>query len=226
MMIVPKPFPAARTLLMVCAASALLAACSVLPTREPVQIWQPEETPATVASSASADFSLRVDTPNTSGVLNQTGIMVMPEPGQISTYKGARWSESPVLLVRHRLVDAFMAAKLSAVTTEDDHFTSDYTLSGDLRAFQSEYRSGAPVVVVRYDAQLRRGGARHLLATRSFVITQKPSGVEVPQIVTAFGAADDALAQQVVAWTIKVANRDRATHPADADDASRDSKPH
>lgn len=207
----------ARLLIASCAAASLLAACSVLPAREPVQIWQPEES-AIAAPATTAGFSLRVDAPNTTGPLDGTGIMVMPGPGQVSTYKGARWSEPPALLIRHRLVDAFMAAKLPAVTTDDDHFASDYSLSGNLRAFQSEYRNGSPVVVVRFDAQLRRGGARELLATRSFVVTQNPSGTDVPQIVTAFGAADDALAQQVVAWTLDVASRDQATHPADADD--------
>ena len=215
-MTMPKSFSAVRMLIVLCAIS-LLAACSVLPAREPVQIWQPEESALTMTTTA-ADFSLRVDTPNTSGTLNQNGIVVMPEPGQISTYKGARWSESPALLVRHRLVDAFMAAKLPAVTTDDDHFFANYSLSGDLRTFQSEYRDGSPVVVVRFDAQLRRGGSRNLLATRSFAITQNPSGTQVPQIVAAFGTADDALAQQVVAWTLDVANRDRATHPAGADE--------
>lgn len=213
-----KLFSPAHLLIALCAASSLLAACSVLPAREPVQIWQPEESPLTAPATA-AGFSLRVDAPNTTGPLDGTGIVVMPEPGQVSTYKGARWSEAPALLIRHRLVDAFMAAKLPAVTTDDDHFASDYSLSGNLRAFQSEYRSGSPVVVVRYDAQLRRGGARSLLATRSFVVTQNPSGVDVPQIVAAFGAADDQLAQQVVAWTIEVANRDKAEHRAGAGDA-------
>ena len=216
----PKPFSITRALSMSCAVVTLLAACSVLPQREPVQVWQPEESAASVASTLAADFSLRVDTPNTTGALDGTGIVVTPEPGQVSTYKGARWSEPPALLVRHRLVDAFMAAKLPAVTTDDDHFSSDYALSGDLRTFQSEYRSGSPVVVVRFDAQLRRGGARGLLATRSFVVTQQPSGVDVPQVVAAFGAADDQLAQQVVAWTIDVANHDKAARPADADDTS------
>lgn len=212
------PSSIARALLAACAAAALLAACSVLPKREPVQIWQPETTAIPPASAPAATFSLRVDTPNTSGTLDGTGIVVMPEPGQVSMYKGARWSESPALLVRHRLVDAFMAAKLPAVTTDDDHFTSDYTLSGDLRAFQSEYHGASPVVTVRFDAQLRRGGSRRLLATRSFVVTQNPSGTQVPQIVAAFGAADDTLAQQVVAWTLEVASRDAATPPADAAD--------
>jgi cholesterol transport system auxiliary component len=219
-MTVPKLFSATRLLVVLCAASSLLAACSVLPKREPVQIWQPEES-AIAAPAAAADFSLRVDAPNTTGVLDQTGIVVMPEPGQLSTYKGARWSEAPALLVRHRLVDAFMAAKLPAVTTDDDHFASDYSLSGNLRGFHAEYRNGSPVVVVRFDAQLRRGGARSLLATHSFVVTQDPAGVDVPQIVAAFGAADDQLAQQVVAWTIDVASRDKATHPRDADSVSR-----
>jgi cholesterol transport system auxiliary component len=213
-----KLFSRARLLIVLCAASSLIAACSILPKNSPVQVWQPEEG-AAAAPAASGDFSLRVDAPNTSGPLDGTGIVVMPEPGQVSTYKGARWSESPALLIRHRLVDAFMAAKLPAVTTDDDHFASDYTLSGDLRTFQSEYRNGSPVVVVRFDAQLRRGGARNLLATRSFVITQNPSGVDVPQIVAAFGAADDQLAQQVVAWTLEVANRDKAARPAGDDDA-------
>ncbi len=216
-MTMPKSFSAARMPIMLCAIS-MLAACSVLPEREPVQIWQPQESAEPATTTATADFSLRVDTPNTSGVLDQNAIVVMPEPGQVSTYKGARWSESPALLVRHRMVDAFMAAKLPAVTTDDDHFSADYSLSGDLRAFRSEYRSGSPVVVVRFDAQLRRGGSRNLLATRSFVVTQNPAGVDVPQIVTAFGAADDALARQVVTWTIEIANRDRAAHPAGADD--------
>ena len=124
-MTVPKLFAATRLLVVLCAASSLLAACSVLPKREPVQIWQPEES-ASSAPAAAADFSLRVDAPNATGPLDGTGIVVMPEPGQVSTYKGARWSEAPALLIRHRLVDAFMAAKLPAVTTDDVHFSSDY----------------------------------------------------------------------------------------------------
>ncbi|MGH8124640.1 MAG: ABC-type transport auxiliary lipoprotein family protein [Rhodanobacteraceae bacterium] len=213
-----RPLFTARALLGLCAVSLLLTACSVLPKRQAVQIWQPEQSAVVTASAAPADFSLRVDTPNATGLLDQTGIVVLPEPGQISTYKGARWSMTPALLVQHRLVDAFMAAKLPEVTIDEDRFASDYTLSGDLRTFQSEYRSGSPVVVVRLDAQLRRGGSRQLLATHSFVVTQKPSGVEIAQIVAAFGAADDALAKQVVAWTLDVAGHDRAAHPASAGD--------
>ncbi|MGH8151844.1 MAG: ABC-type transport auxiliary lipoprotein family protein [Rhodanobacteraceae bacterium] len=208
----PRLLHGTRALVATCCATALLGACSILPKNEPVQTWQPPAgttTPATV----HADFSLRVDTPNTTGMLSGNSIVVMPAPGEVSTYKGARWSEAPALLVRHRLVDAFMAAGSPAVTTDDDRFSADYTLDGDLRAFQSEYRSGQPVVVVRYDAQLRSGFSRTPLATHSFVVTENPSGVEVPQIVAAFGTADDKLAQQVVAWTVEAASRDQQAQP-------------
>ena len=209
-----------RTLVMALCMTALAAACSILPEREPVQIWQPPES-ATVHATSAATFSLRVDTPNITGMLTQSGIVVMAAPGQVKVYKAARWSESPALLVRHRLVDAFMAARLPSVTTDDDHFSANYTLSGDLRAFQSEYRSGSPVVVVRYDAQLRRGGSRTIFASRSFVVTQQPSGTQVSQIVAAFGAADDALAQQVVAWVLAKAQHDQQPSPKNADPESR-----
>lgn len=198
------------------AVAALAAACSILPESAPVQIWQPPQTPATAPTPAPANapgFSLRVDTPNVTGLLDDTAIVVMPDPGQVSVYKGARWSVPPAILVRQRLVDAFMAAGLSSVTTDDDHFFANYSLSGDLRAFQSEYRSGSPTVVVRFDAQLRRGGSRFPLASRSFVVTQDPAGTQIPQIVAAFGTAEDELARQVVAWTVETANRDQQEHP-------------
>lgn len=209
----PLPSFRVRTVAIGCALAVALAGCSVLPKNVPVQLWQPPESNAAPAAPAG-NFSLRVDTPNTTGSLDRPGIVVLPAPGKVSVYKGAQWSEAPALLVRHRLVDAFMAARLPAVTTDDDRFVSDYTLSGDLRAFQTEYRAGAPVVIVRYDAQLRRSGARHLLATHSFVITETPSGSAIPRIVAAFGAADDRLAQQVVAWTRAVVNRTAAAPPA------------
>lgn len=191
------PYFAGRVAAVACAALTL-AACSILPKHAPVQVWQPPSH-ATV-QPGGATSSLRVATPRATGLLDATGIVVMPEPGRVSTYAGARWSKAPALIVRARLVDAFMAAGLPTVTTDDDRFTSDYVLSGNLRAFQAEYRGGAPVVVVRFDAQVRKGGSLHLLATHSFVITRQPAGTDIAQVVAAFGAADDALAAQVVHW--------------------------
>jgi cholesterol transport system auxiliary component len=185
-----------------------LAGCSVLPKHESIQTWRPPHAPmaeSVTASTSAADFSVRIDTPMALGVLDTTGIVVVPEPGKISTYKGARWSKPPALLVRRRLVDAFMAAKLPAVTTGDDAAgPADYTLSGDLRAFQSRYHAGSPVVMVRYDARLRGGRRQRVLASHSFLVTESPANTQLSAVVAAFGAADDRLAREVVVWTTQV----------------------
>ncbi|HJU07012.1 MAG TPA: ABC-type transport auxiliary lipoprotein family protein [Rhodanobacteraceae bacterium] len=182
-----------------------LASCSILPPAESPNIYVlPQSRVAQTENGApQLPWQLRVDTPEANGLLSGSGIVVMPEPGRITVYKDARWSDGAPLLLRERLIDAFLDThRLPAVTSEDDSMRADFVLAGDLRAFQTEYRNGSPVVVVRFDAQLRRGGARDVLAARSFEVTATPSGVAVPQVVQAFGQACDQLSAQVVQWTL------------------------
>lgn len=191
-------------LCMVACAMALLTACSILPPNESPDVYVLPHAPAPAANNTQQlPWQLRVDTPEATGMLTGNGIVVMPEPGKITVYKGAQWNDPAPVLLRERLVDAFLAShRLPAVTTESDALSADFILGGDLRAFQSEYRNGAPVVVVRFDAQLRRGGSREVLAARSFEVTATPSGVAVPQVIQAFGQACDQLSAQVVEWTL------------------------
>jgi cholesterol transport system auxiliary component len=193
-----------------------LSSCSILPPNETPDIYVLPH----VARAASGDngpqleWQLRVDTPEATGMLSGDGIVVMPEPGKITIYKGAQWSDSAPVLLRERLVDAFLAThRLPVVTSEADSLSADFVLGGNLRAFQSEYRDGSPQVVVRLDAQLRRGGSRDVLAARSFEVTAAPSGVAVPQVVQAFGQACDQLSAQVVEWTLAQGQRSWHTRP-------------
>ena len=178
------------------------SSCSILPPNESPDVYILPRTPA-ANTAPPLPWQLRVDTPEATGMLAGSGIVVMPEPGKITIYKGAQWNDPAPVLLRERLVDAFLAThRLPAVTSEADSLSADFVLSGDLRAFQSEYRNGSPVVVVRFDAQLRRGGSRAVLAARSFEVTATPSGVSEPQVVQAFGQACDQLSAQVVEWTL------------------------
>ncbi|MGN6312898.1 MAG: ABC-type transport auxiliary lipoprotein family protein [Rhodanobacteraceae bacterium] len=193
-----------RLWLMVCA-MALLGACSILPPNETPDVYVLPHAAQTASGTngPQLDWQLRVDTPEATGMLTGSGIVVMPEPGKVTVYKGAQWADPAPVLLRERLVDAFLAThRLPAVTSEADSLSADFVLSGDLRAFQSEYRNGSPMVVIRFDAQLRRGGSREVLAARSFEVTASPSGVAVPQVVQAFGQACDQLSAQVVEWTL------------------------
>jgi len=192
------------TLLMACAI-AFLASCGILPPNESPDIYVLPHVAQTTSGNngPQLNWQLRVDTPEATGMLSGSGIEVMPEPGKVTVYKGAQWSDPAPVLLRERLVEAFLAThRLPAVTSEADSLSADFVLGGDLRAFQSEYRNGSPVVIIRFDAQLRRGGSHDVLAAHSFEVSATPSGAAVPQVVQAFAQATDQLSAQVVEWTL------------------------
>lgn len=193
--------PAAIILSMVL---ALIASCSLLPPQQsPIIYVLPRPSSPTTDAGPPLPWQLRVDTPGSTGLIGNQGIVVMPAPDRVTYYKDAIWNDNAPLLMRERLIDAFLAThRLAAVTSDDDALAADFVLSGDLRAFQSEYRNGSPVVIVRYDAQLRRGSSREVLVSHSFEATAQPAGVTVPEVVQAFGQACDQLSTQVVAWTL------------------------
>jgi cholesterol transport system auxiliary component len=184
----------------------LLGGCSVLPRADSPTIYllpgaPAASVPAHNVATATLAHSLRVDTPQTGRSLDSSRIAVIPAGNVISVYQGARWSDRAPRLLRDRLIDAFRAsAGYAAVSSDDANLQADLELAGDLRAFQTEYIAGKPVVVIRYDAQLLQPRTQTVLATRQFEIHQAVAGKAVPQVVVAFGQAADALAAQVVDW--------------------------
>lgn len=184
------------------ALTVLLGGCSVLPRAESPDIYLLPGAPAPADVSApTTTASLRVDTPQAGRSLDSTRIAVIPEGNVITVYQGARWSDRAPRLLRDRLIDAFRAsAHYAAVSSDEASLQADLELAGDLRAFQTEYTAGKPVVVIRYDAQLVQPRTQTILATRQFEIRQPVAGKDVPQVVVAFGQAADALAAQAVDW--------------------------
>jgi cholesterol transport system auxiliary component len=91
------------------------------------------------------------------------------------------------------------------LSSDDAQLRADLELTGDLRAFQSEYVHGMPVVVIRYDAQIVQVRSQKIIATYRFDIRQPVVGKEVPQVVIAFGQATDRLAAQIITWVTTTA---------------------
>ncbi|HEX7112351.1 MAG TPA: ABC-type transport auxiliary lipoprotein family protein [Mizugakiibacter sp.] len=193
-------------------ALAALTACSVLPPRESHDIYLLPQAAAAAAPAAAAalPWQLRVDTPQADRLLDGSRIAVMPEPGRITVYKGARWAAPAPRLLRDRLIDALRTTgRLAGVSSDGEGLYTEYRLDSQLRAFQSEYRDGRPVAVVRLDAILVDVARNRGVATRSFVAEQPVDGTAVPQVVAAFGRASDTIAAQVSAWAIEAGERDR-----------------
>ncbi len=191
----------------VVACSLLLASCSILPKVQAPNVYLLPSTPVRVdAKPTVLQQSLRIATPNAARALDSTRIAVVPRDNVINVYEGARWSDRAPRLLRDRLLDAFRTdGRFPALSSDDTRLQADLELTGDLRAFQTEYVQGAPVVVVSYDAQLVQGNK--IVAARRFDMRQPVAGKEVPQVVTAFGQATDQLAAQVIAWAAASAAR-------------------
>lgn len=179
-----------------------LSACSILPKTPAVAIYR---LPASrlPAQTASTDWTLRVNKPYSSQLLDSTRITVLPPGDQISAYQGVRWNDRAPLLLRDRLIDALRDDnRIRAVSSDDNRLQADLELDGDLRAFHSEYQDGRPTARILLEARLVRSGSLHILASRRFEVSQVASDASVPAVVNAFGLAGDQLAREVLEWTL------------------------
>lgn len=189
-----------------------LSACSIIPATEAPTIYRlPSCLPASaVATTHTApetfphNVSLRIATPDANTYLDSSRIAVIPSAGQLTSYKGVRWSERAPLLLRNHLYDAFDATgKISALSLDKNNVHADFELTGTLRSFQSEYRNGQAEIVIRYDALLTSTSTHRILAARRFDIQQPVTSEAVPQVIQTFGQASDQLSAQVVPWVMK-----------------------
>jgi cholesterol transport system auxiliary component len=180
-----------------------LSACSVLPKSQVLSIYR---LPASSLPNhpVSSDWALRVNKPYSSQLLDSTRIAVLPPGDQISAYQGVRWSDRAPVLLRDRLIDAFLDdGRLKAVSSDDSRLQADLELDGDLRAFYSEYQDGRPAVRILLEARLVESGSLRILASRRFESIQPASDTSVPAVVNAFGQAGDQVARDVLEWTLE-----------------------
>ena len=185
---------------------SLLSACSILPKPEQVDMYRLPyaQTPMAASTSGPVKWSLRLDKPMASNALNSQNIAVVPEGNLISNYKGARWSDPAPVLLRNRLLDAFLQdGRIQGLSTDDSNLQSDYELGGELLAFQTHYNGKSPEVIIQYNARLVRSSDQRVLASKRFETRQPLSSPLVPGVVAGFGQATDALMPQVVQWVIQ-----------------------
>lgn len=198
------------------ASLSLLSACSILPKPEQVDVyWLPyAQTPVAASRSAPVTWSLRLDKPMASNALNSQNIAVVPQGNLISNYKGARWSDPAPVLLRNRLLDAFLQdGRIQGLSTDDSNLQADYELGGELLSFQTHYNGKNPEVLVQYNARLVRTSDQRVIASRRFETRQPLCNPMVPGVVAGFGQATDALMPQVVQWVMQQGQAQRVIAP-------------
>jgi len=186
---------------------ALSSACSILPKPENAQVYRlPASTSASTVAPVS--WSLRVNKPLASDVFNLPRIAVVPEGNQVSTYRGARWTDPVPVLLRNRMLDAFQRdGRVPRLSADDSNLQADYELVGELQAFQSEYTADGISVVIRLDARLVEGRSQRILASRHFEVRQPQADKAVPAVVSGLGQVTDRLMAQLLDWTVAQGNQ-------------------
>lgn len=118
-----------------------------------------------------------------------------------------RWADPAPVLLRDRIVEAFMRdGRSTSVITDSTPMSADMELRSTLRAFQLEYRGTEAIaaVRVRLDVQLVDPAKRTAIASRRFEAIQATGSKREADVVSAFGVATDVLAGQIVEWAVQV----------------------
>lgn len=189
---------------------AMLSGCTIFPPSEPLQVYLLPSQTVAASPAAGVSWSLRINQPQTSLALNGARIAVRPEGNQISSYAASRWSDPAPRLLRNHLLNAFQNdGRVAALSSDDDNLQADFSLGGELQAFQSEYRQGSFNVVLRLQARLIDNRSQRIVASQRFAVSQAVSGSQVPAVVEAFGRASDQLAAQLLNWTLQQGQKPR-----------------
>ncbi len=184
--------------------AAGLSACSILPASLPQDIYRLPPSSIGVSQGEPADTSLRINRPFAMDLLSSTRIVVVPEGNRISVYQGARWSSPAPVLWREHLLDAFHNdGRVTQLSSSAARLPAEVELGGVLRAFQVEYGAGEAEVVIRLDAHLVNTASKQTIASRRFSVKEEVNGDQVPAVVEAFGRANDALAREIINWTLQ-----------------------
>jgi cholesterol transport system auxiliary component len=183
-----------------------LAACSSLfnVQRTPFTIYSPKLAAATATTPASlVDWQLAVETPLASDALDTARIVVMPSPGVIEVYPGARWSDSAPALLRNLIVQGFEDShRIVGVGSAASGLRADYALAIEVRDFQLEMNGGTHAAI-RLQTRLLDYTTNRVLAARAFEVEAPAATADA---AAAFGAFQDALNRivpELVEWTLR-----------------------
>ena len=168
----------------IAAALLFLPACSILPATENLEIYPlraagPAAAPPGQPSGDPLSWTLRLATPNSNHMTDSPRILVLGPGGQLSSYKGIRWSDPAPVLLRNRLVAAFRTdGRFNSVSNgnSSNNLATDLELGGDLSAFQVEYTNSGPQATIRFYATLSQPLRNRIVAARSFEVINISTG--------------------------------------------------
>jgi cholesterol transport system auxiliary component len=183
-----------------------IAACSSLLNvqRTPFTIYSPKlSAPAGTASAPRVEWQLAVETPLASDALDTARIVVMPSPGVIEVYPGARWSDSAPALLRNLIVQGFEDShRIVGVGSAASGLRADYALAIEVRDFQLEMNGGTHAAI-RLQVRLLDYTSNRVLSAQAFEAEAPAATAEAAAAFGAFQDALDRIVPELVDWTLR-----------------------
>lgn len=181
-------------------AGLLLSACSVLPEREPVDLYQLPASAISSHSGAAITGGLRLLTPDSSDALSGSRLLILDQ-NTFQAWPAARWAAPMPQLWRDWLMDAFWRdGRFTGLSSDSTVLQAERSINGMLRAMHTERWDGRVTAVIRFDAQLIDSGSRTIIASQRFEANQALDGNSAAASVTALGIAADRLAKELIDW--------------------------
>lgn len=143
--------------------------------------------------------TLAVDVPRVPMTLQTVRLPVTTSPTDVSYLVGATWAEQPNRQFRQVLNDTLAAAGFAVVNRRETSVPPARVLSGTLLLFGLDAsNAAAPVVRVRYDAQLTGGGK--ILGLRRFDAAVPVAAQTPTAVAQALNVAANKVAGDVADW--------------------------
>lgn len=183
-------------------AAALLSACNILPETPQLSYYELPAKQLQPLSSTPADYTLQLLTPYANRTLNTQRILVNPEGYELRAYQGAAWIDIAPAVLRDRLAQALLDTNLvRAMTFSGEAGAPNLVLQIHLYRFQIHYDDGQPVAHLQLNAQLIGRQSGKILAVQPIYVKEPViTGVELEQVIPAFGRAADQVSQELTQW--------------------------
>lgn len=148
---------------------------------------------------------LLVDVPQASAGIDTTRIALSRSPISLDYYANSEWTDRlPALLQGVMLTSFENSGAIAATDRGSIGPRASFVLETQLRHFEAEYAAGGGpprvwvAVVVRLVAMPRRA-----LVAQTTIERRVPAAADnIPDVVTAFNTATDAVVGDVVSWTL------------------------
>lgn len=187
-------------------AALLLAGCGPLvqlggnaPAPDALLVLRADAPPPQWAGPTAVGDTLAVAIPDVPAELQTLRLPVQLTSATVQYLAGASWAEQPNRQFQRLLADTLAGAGVAVLDTRSGGVAPARALTGHLREFGLDVR-GAPVVRVRYDAQLAGPRGAGTVALRSFVAEEKVASQQPAVVAAALNRAANRLAGEVAAW--------------------------